>query len=412
MSATHTSSVRLDIEGSDGQLSARLERPAGQPRAWALFAHCFTCTKESLAAARISSALAARGIATVRFDFTGLGESDGDFSSTNFSSNIEDLLLVSEHMARELEAPSIVIGHSFGGAAVLAAAGGIPQAKGFVTLGAPCDPAHIRHLLSDDDAQTIATEGTSKVELGGRSFTLKRQFLDDIDEQKTRSAVAKLHRPLLVLHAPDDDIVGIDNGEAIFAAAQHPKSFVSLEGTDHLLTSPEAATWVADLIASWASRHVAPEQLTEPVPAGSEHHVEVQESGQGRYQQHLQAGPHRLIGDEPASLGGEDSGPSPYQFLLAALGTCTSMTMRMYAERKGWPLEHIRVVLDHDKIHATDCADCETEKGKVDVIERRIFLQGDLDDEQRQRILEIADKCPVHRTLHSEIKVRTHLEDR
>jgi uncharacterized OsmC-like protein/alpha/beta superfamily hydrolase len=411
MSAHPSSSVRLDIEGTDGQLSARLERPAGIPRAWALFAHCFTCTKDSLAASRIASALAARGIATVRFDFTGLGQSDGDFSSTNFSSNVEDLLLVSEHMARDLEAPSIVIGHSFGGAAVLAAAAGLPHATGFVTLGAPCDPAHVRHLLTDDDEETIKAEGKAEVLLAGRTFTLKQQFLEDIDAQKTKSAVHALGRPLLVLHAPDDDTVGIDNAEAIFAAAQHPKSFVSLEGADHLITSPVTASWVADLIASWASRHVGAEQPPAPTPAGSEHQVTVEESGQGKFQQHIQVGAHRLLGDEPASVGGEDTGPSPYQFLLAALGTCTSMTMRMYADRKGWPLEHVRVDLDHDKIHATDCADCETDKGKVDVIDRTIRLEGDLDDEQRRRIIEIADKCPVHKTLHSEIKVRTHVED-
>ena len=400
-------SSKITFTGIDGQtLAARLDSPAGPVRAYALFAHCFTCSKDIFAASRIARGLAEKGIAVLRFDFTGLGASEGEFANTNFSSNVQDLLAASEHLRQHYQGPAILIGHSLGGAAVLAAAGDIPECKAVATIGAPADPAHVAHNFQPN-LEEIEAKGEASVQLAGRSFTIKKQFLDDVREQRLSQRVASLKRALLVFHAPLDETVGIDNATQIFVAAKHPKSFVSLDKADHLLSRHEDAGYVAEVLAAWAARYLPStdkdEKETQPVKG-----VVVRSTGQGRFTQEVLARHHRLLADEPKNVEGAlDLGPSPYEYLLAGLGACTSMTLRMYADRKGWPLEGVSVALDHGRIHSEDCSDCDTKEGKVDEISRELTLSGPLDQAQRKRLLEIADMCPVHRTLENEIKIRT-----
>jgi len=403
-------SERVEFEGSQGgTLAARLELPDGRPRAYALFAHCFTCSKDAFVATRIARGLSEAGIAVLRFDFTGLGESEGDFANTNFSSNVEDLLRAAAFLEARYEAPSVLVGHSLGGAAVLAAAGRLAAVKAVATIAAPADPAHIAHLLAQAHPE-IEAIGEAEVVIGGRRFRIRKEFLEDISGQRLTDAIGKMRKALLVFHAPRDTVVGIENASAIFQAARHPKSFVSLDGADHLLSRREDAHYVASVLAAWAARYVpaleTPDARIEPSAPGG---VLVRETGKGSFQQEVFAAGHRLFADEPVSAGGTDTGMTPYEFLLAGLGACTAMTIRMYADRKKLPLGHVSVRLSHEKIHAEDCADCETREGRLDVIERVIELTGDLDNEQRQRLLEISEKCPVHRTLHSEIRIQTRL---
>jgi len=397
---------RFDFPNSKGEkLAALIDLPFGKPVAFALFAHCFTCGKDNLAAKRISERLAAVGIAVMRFDFTGLGMSEGEFANTHFSSNVEDLIAAANHLRATHGAPAVLIGHSLGGAAVLAAAHKIHDARAVVTIAAPCDPSHVVGLFKEQ-VQNIREQGEVEVALAGRPFRIKREFIDDIAEKRLQESLANLRKALLIFHSPTDAQVGIDNASHIFIAARHPKSFVSLAGADHLLSKKSDAVYVAEVIAAWAERYIdQPSARTEAeVEIGT---VLVRETGTGKFQQEVLSGPHRFLADEPVKVGGLDSGPGPYDLLLAGLGACTSMTLRLYAEHKKLPLERVSVRLTHNKIHAKDCADCETVEGMIDHIDRLITMEGPLDAEQRKRLLEIADKCPVHRTLESEIKVRT-----
>lgn len=394
------------IGGSGENLAARLDLPQGRPRAYALFAHCFTCSKDVFAAARIAGGLAERGFAVLRFDFTGLGASEGDFANTNFSSNVEDLVRAADFLRERYEAPQLLVGHSLGGAAVLAAAARMPEARAVATIAAPADPAHVAAHLTEARAE-IEALGEAEVKLVGRPFRIKKQFLEDIATQRLEQAIAGMKKALMVFHAPRDQVVGIDNASRIFLAARHPKSFVSLDDADHLLSRRSDAVYVAEVLAAWAGRYLGAAEAVAPALEAPEGGVVVEESGEGKFTQRIAAGPHRLTADEPESAGGLDMGPSPYDFLLAALGSCTSMTLRLYAERKGLALERTRVTLAHEKIHAEDCATCETREGKIDRIERVIELTGTLSPEERRRLLEIADKCPVHRTLTSEIVIET-----
>jgi uncharacterized OsmC-like protein/pimeloyl-ACP methyl ester carboxylesterase len=399
---------RFQFAGTGGhQLAAALDLPDGAVTAYALFAHCFTCGKDVLAAKRIAVALAAKGIAVLRFDFTGLGSSEGDFANSTFSSNVADLVLAADHLRQTRTAPTMLIGHSLGGAAILAAAGQIPEAKAVVTIAAPSDPAHVTHFFKDR-IEDIRQQGEVQVSLAGRPFRIKREFIEDVSEQSLTAKIATLHKALLVMHSPTDDTVSIDNATHIFLAAKHPKSFVSLAGADHLLSQRRDSVYVADVIAAWAERYVEPAPAKSAAdPGEAPRRVVVQETRASKFQQNVTVGPHHLLADEPVAAGGQDSGPGPYDFVLAGLGACTSMTMRMYAERKSLPLERVTVTLKHSKIHAKDCEECETREGMLDQIEREISIEGTLDAEQHKRLMEIADKCPVHRTLHSEIRIVT-----
>jgi uncharacterized OsmC-like protein/alpha-beta hydrolase superfamily lysophospholipase len=403
---------RFQFTGEGGlQLAASLELPEREPVAYALFAHCFTCGKDVLAAKRTAVGLAAKGIAVLRFDFTGLGSSEGDFANSTFSSNVADLVRAADHLRETRKAPAILIGHSLGGAAILAAAVQIPDAKAVVTIAAPSDPAHVTGLFKDS-IEDIRKHGKIEVSLAGRPFPITRQFLDDIAEHGLMAHVTNLHRALLIMHSPTDDTVGIDNATRIFIAAKHPKSFVSLADADHLLTGKRDAAYVADVIAAWAERYidsVAPEQAADLGEAPRM--VVVRETRRSKFQQNVSIGPHRLLADEPLAAGGDDTGPGPYDFVLAGLGACTSMTMRLYADRKSLPLERTTVTLRHSRIHAEDCAECETKAGMLDQIDLVIAMEGNLDPEQRKRLMEIADKCPVHRTLTSEIRIVTRAAD-
>ena len=403
---------RFQFTGEGGhQLAAALNLPEHEPRAYALFAHCFTCGKDVLAATRISAALAANGIAVLRFDFTGLGSSEGDFANSTFSSNVADLVRAADHLRETRKAPALLIGHSLGGAAILAAAGQIPDARAVVTIAAPSDPAHVTGLFKDR-IEDIRKVGDVEVSLAGRPFHIKREFLDDIAEHGLTAHVANLHKALLVMHSPTDDTVGIDNATRIFIAARHPKSFVSLDDADHLLSQRRDSAYVADVVAAWAERYIDPPAPAQAAASGeAPRQVVVRETRNSKFQQTVMIGPHQMLADEPVAAGGEDSGPGPYDFLLAALGACKSMTMRLYADRKSLPLERATVTLAHSKIHAQDCAECETKEGMLDQIDVAIGLEGALDAEQRKRILEIADKCPVHRTLTSEIRIVTKAAD-
>jgi putative redox protein len=403
---------KFQFEGEGGhQLAAALDLPDGEPHAYALFAHCFTCGKDVLAARRIAIALAAKGIATLRFDFTGIGSSEGDFANSTFSSNVADLVRAAEHLRQTRSAPAILIGHSLGGAAILAAAGQIPEARAVITIAAPSDPAHVTGLFADH-VDNIRAQGQAQVALAGRPFTIKREFLDDVAENGLMEKIKTLHKALLVMHSPTDDTVGIDNATRIFVAAKHPKSFVSLAGADHLLSDRRDSAYVADMIAAWATRYVdfaAAKHVTEAVDKPRQ--AVVRETRTSKFQNTVTIGPHQMLADEPHSAGGDDTGPGPYDFLLASLGACKSMTMRMYADRKSFPLERATVTLNHSKIYAKDCAECETKEGMLDQIEVAIGLEGPLDADQRKRIIEIADRCPVHRTLTSEIRIVTRAAD-
>ena len=398
--------TRTVFRGSSGELVGKLELPSDAPTAWALFAHCFTCGKDNSAAGRISRALASRGVAVLRFDFTGLGESDGDFAATGFSSNVEDLVCAANHLRDQFSAPAVLIGHSLGGAAVLAAAPQIPEVRGVVTIGAPADPFHVVGMLGD--VTPVVESGEATVSIGGRPFRVRRQFLDDIAMQPQRERISTLDAALLVMHSPVDQVVSVDNARIIFDTARHPKSFVALDGADHLLSDRADAEYAANVLAAWASKYVSnPTTTAGPITDDpAEGAVRVAESGPGRLTQQISARRHRLTADEPAPVG-DDAGPTPYDLLLAALGACTSMTVRMYADRKQWPLERIVVDSRHFRIHAKDCDECETATGMVDRIERDITLIGPLDADQRAKLLDIADRCPVHRTLRSEVSIHT-----
>ena len=397
-------SERFEFPNARGdKLAALLDRPAGPITAFALFAHCFTCGKDILAAKRIAEGLTDRGIAVLRFDFTGLGASGGEFANTTFSSNVADLVAAANHLRTMYQAPAILIGHSLGGAAVLAAAVDIPEARAVATIGAPVDPSHVTGLFKEH-VETIHAQGEVEVALAGRPFRIRKEFLDDVSEQKLEACLARLRKALLVLHSPTDNIVGIENASAIFTAAKHPKSFVSLSGADHLLSRRSDAVYVADVIAAWSERYLDMVPEPDEVPLDG---VLVGETRNGKFEQAIVAGKHRYLADEPVSVGGSGSGPSPYEYLLAGLGACTSMTIRLYADLKKIPLQRVSVRLKHDKIHASDCEHCETKEGKIDRIDREITLEGALDAGQRAKLMEIADKCPVHRTLHGEIDIRT-----
>jgi len=402
---------KLEFANAAGQkLSARLDLPVdGKPIAYALFAHCFTCSKNIKAIGHISRALTLERIAVLRFDFTGLGESEGEFADTNFSSNVEDLLWAAEFMQEEYEAPTILIGHSLGGAAVLQAAERIPSSQAVVTIAAPADPGHVKFALGHTK-EIIERQGEAHVDLAGRRFKIKKQFLDDLESVHMQKTIENLNRALLIFHSPTDDVVGIENAARIYKAARHPKSFISLDKADHLLMNPNDSRYVGSVIAAWATKYIDVDRRNAKREQVTEKRI-VARTGQAGFLTDILVNDHSMVADEPLAVGGTNLGPTPYDFLVAGLGACTSMTLRMYADRKGWPLDSVTVRLKHQKIHSDDCETCDDSTGMLDLIDRDIELAGPLDNEQKKRLKEIANKCPVHRTLQSEIVINTTLKE-
>ncbi|MFK8042702.1 alpha/beta fold hydrolase [Congregibacter sp.] len=397
---------KISFESDGHVLSGALETPESEVRCYALFAHCFTCGKDVAAASRISRALTAQGIAVLRFDFTGLGNSDGDFANTNFSSNLEDLLAAVNYLREHFDAPKLLVGHSLGGAAVLAMAHKVPEATAVATIGAPHRAEHVLHNMASS-LDEIRRAGEAKVNLAGREFLVKRQFVEDLESHDS-GAISSLRKALLVMHAPLDATVSIEEAEKIYLEARHPKSFVSLDDADHLLSKRTDSEYVASVIAGWASRYL-PATTEAPRRSVASGEVLVEEKDRV-FTQHVYSDTHHWLADEPRSVGGANTGPDPYEHLLASLGACTAMTLRMYARRKNLPLEHASVVLKHSRNYVVDCETCEEGTAKIELIERLVTLEGDLTDDQREKLLQIADRCPVHRTLHGELRVNTILQ--
>lgn len=396
-------SIKVSFENTTGQeLSGKIDFPlTGKPRAFALFAHCFTCSKTLKAVDNISRSLTQNDIAVLRFDFTGLGQSKGEFADTNFSSNLGDLNKAYEFLAGEYEAPQIIIGHSLGGAAVLHVSGELPEINAIVTIGAPSDPVHVKRLFKNGEDE-IREKGEAEVDIGGRPFKIKKQLLEDLEKNEGPEVIKNLKKALLIMHSPQDEVVSVDNAAEIYQHAMHPKSFITLDGSDHLMSKKADSEYAGQMIASWAGRYIqAREQQVAP-----EGEVWTRITDQG-FVTEVTAGKHHLIADEPEGSGGTDHGPSPYGYLLSALGTCTAMTLRMYADHKKIDLKEVKVKLTHDKIHQNDGGQTEKSSGKIDQIRRIIRLEGDLTDEQRKRFIEIADKCPVHKTLEGQPQILT-----
>ncbi|GMN09261.1 bifunctional alpha/beta hydrolase/OsmC family protein [Croceitalea sp. MTPC9] len=399
---------KVTFQNKNGQsLVGRLELPIDRhPHNYALFAHCFTCNKNLLAVKNISKSLTNNGFAVLRFDFTGLGESDGDFADTNFSGNVEDLVAASDFLKEDYVAPTLLIGHSLGGAAVVFAASEIPSVQAVATIGAPSNPVHVKHLFKSG-LEEIKKEGEAVVNLGGRDFKIKKQFVDDLETKSLPETAKDLRKPLLVMHSPQDDTVGIKNAEEIYVSAHHPKSFVSLDGADHLLSRKEDSTYVGDVIAGWAKRYLNCDALKTNLK--TKHQVAASLDIEDGFTTRIKVGNHYLTADEPEEFGGNDFGPSPYELVSAGLSACTVMTIQMYAKRKGWLIENVEVHTSYSKSHAQDCENCEDDTAKIDTFEREIKLSGDLDEKQKARIMQIADKCPVHKTLHSQTQIITRL---
>ncbi|MCB0492585.1 MAG: OsmC family protein [Cyclobacteriaceae bacterium] len=402
--------LKTKFTNKEGQeLAARMELPAnGHPHNYAIFAHCFTCNKNLNAIRNVVNNMTEAGFGVLSFDFTGLGESEGDFADTNFSSNVEDIVAAANFLAKEYSAPSLLIGHSLGGAAVLFATDKIDSIQAVATVGAPSNPEHVQHLIQSN-AEDIEKNGVAEVNIGGRNFTIKKQFVDDLKKHTLPGILKGMRKSLLILHSPQDATVGIENAAEIYTAAHHPKSFISLDGADHLMTNKADSQYVGKMIASWAERylHIDKDNI---IQSEAQTVVSIKDKT-NKFLTQIQTGKHSILADEPTDVGGEDLGPSPYQLLTSALGACTAMTMRMYADRKGWEVEEIKVHLNHDKRYSEDCADCEKPTSKIDHFERIIEVDSQLDEKQLQRLLEIANKCPVHRTLEGDVKVVTTLKE-
>lgn len=400
---------RLRFKNPEGQsLAARLDLPIDEkPTAYALFAHCFTCTKNFKALVHINRALAKHGVAVLRFDFTGLGESEGDFAETTLSSNVADLVAAADFLKSNFEAPQLLIGHSLGGAAVLQAAEHIPSARAVATISAPANLDDLAQFLRS--RKDMETGGEAEITLATGTFRLKKQFIDDLEQFRMQKVITRLDKPLLIFHSPHDEVVRLENAMEIFEGARHPKSFVSLDKADHLLSDRNDSLYAGSVLAAWAKKYLQLPEKKDRKEGLTDNRV-LARTGKTGYQTDVMVNRHRFIADEPIPAGGADTGPTPYDYLVGALGACTSMTIRMYADRKEWPVDEVRVRLRHERIHAEDCRDCETREGKIDHIEQEIEVIGSVDREQRERILEIANKCPVHRTLVSENTIASRLK--
>lgn len=389
------------------ELTGYLDLPTTQKvHNYVLFAHCFTCNKNFLAVRNISRALTSKGFGVLRFDFTGLGESEGEFADSNFSGNVEDLISAAHFLKTNYKAPSLLIGHSLGGAAIIFAASELPDVQAIATIGTPATLTHVKHLIQDE-IHEINRLGMASVNIGGRSFNIKKQFLEDLESRELSSVISKIRKSILILHSPQDTTVEIKNAEKLYVAARHPKSFISLDGADHLLSRRVDSNYVGELIGSWAVRYL---DIPETTPLRSDYKV-IASLGEEGYTTNVKAGRHNFIADEPVSFGGNDFGPTPYDLLSAGLASCTSMTIQMYARRKKWNVGTVETHVEHSKSHAVDCEDCEHSSAKIDTFTRKISITGKLEASQLARILQIADKCPVHKTLHEKVQIITTLKD-
>ena len=401
---------KVTFQNKEGQnLVGRLELPANRhPHNFVIFAHCFTCTKNLSAVRNIGKALTSNGFGVLRFDFTGLGESDGDFENTDFSGNVQDLVAAADYLENNHFAPTLIVGHSLGGAAVIFAAEQISSIKALATIGAPSNPVHVKKLLKSN-LEEIKANGKAVVNLSGRDFTIKKQFIDDLETHSLTKILSGMRKPLLILHSPQDDTVEVKNAEEIYVAAHHPKSFVSLDGADHLLSNKKDSHYVGEVISGWARRYLDIESAQSTETPKTKHQVVASLDAEDGFTTQMKVGSHYMIADEPTDVGGNDFGPSPYEMVSAGLSACTAMTIQMYAKRKGWHIDTLEVHTSYSRSHAADCEDCESDTAKIDTFHREIRLVANLDEKQQKRILEIADKCPVHRTLHSETQVITDL---
>ena len=400
----------ITFNGSQGKLHAYLDFPGdGRVKHYAIFAHCFTCSKDLAIVRNISRTLALNGIATLRFDFTGLGKSEGEFETSTFSSNVEDLIAAAAYLRDNHGPAELLIGHSLGGAATILAASKLEDVKALVTIGAPSDPGHVKHLF-DEKIDDIKEEGQAKVNIGGRPFTIGKSFLEDITENNLKEVISELKKPYLILHSPQDKVVEIENAAELYKAAFHPKSFISLDGADHLLSKKADAEYAAEMISTWIKRYFPREDEAEHLSTEGEQ-VVAHLCLENKFTTNIYTDTHQLVADEPEDFGGKDLGPSPYELLISSLGACTTMTLKQYAERKEWPLEEVKVYLSYDKKHADEIGIDSDEKGKIDYIQRKIQLIGNLDEQQREKLFEIAAKCPVHRTLDSRTIIETEEKD-
>lgn len=402
-------SEKISFENNSGEkLSAQIEFPIDQkPHNFVIFAHCFTCNKNFKAVRYIAKSLAAEGFGVLTLDFTGLGESEGDFAETTFSSSVDDLICAANYLKENHKAPTVVIGHSLGGSAVILSARLISEIKAVVTIGAPSEPQHVKHLLKSG-IQEIREKGVAKVSIGGRPFSVKKEFIDDLENQDLLAIVKSLRKSFLFLHSPQDSIVGVENAAALYQSAHHPKSFLSLDGADHLLSNERDASYAGDVIASWAKRYI---EMPEVKELSTRSHIVAYLATEEKFTTQIKADQHCLIADEPIGFGGNDFGPSPYQLVASGLAACTVMTLRMYASHKNWDLKEVYCHVRHDKTHIEDCGDCENPMAKIDKFTRELEIIGELDNAQKQRLLEIADKCPVHRTLEGKVHIETVLND-
>lgn len=399
--------IDIKFKNANGvELTGFLDLPTTQKaHNYVLFAHCFTCNKNFLAVRNISRALSSKGFGVLRFDFTGLGESEGEFADSNFSGNVEDLLSAAEFLKTNYEAPTLLIGHSLGGAAVIFAANELPYVQAIATIGTPATLSHVKRLIKEE-INEINSKGSATVNIGGRPFKIKKQFLDDLESRELSDVISTMKKSILILHSPQDNIVEIGNAEKLYIAAKHPKSFISLDGADHLLSRRVDSVYVGDLIGSWAIRYL---DIPQTAPLKSELKV-IASLGEEGFTTNVRAGRHNFIADEPVSFGGNDFGPTPYDLLSAGLASCTSMTIQMYARRKKWHVGTVETHVEHSKSHALDCEECERASAKIDTFTRKITITGNLDESQLARILQIADKCPVHKTLHEKVQIITSLE--
>ncbi|NNE66824.1 MAG: OsmC family protein [Pyrinomonadaceae bacterium] len=397
----------ISFENSDGEtLSAVIEMPVDQkPHSYALFAHCFTCNKNFRAVRSISRALSSAGFGVLSFDFTGLGTSEGEFAETTFSSSVDDLVCAANYLSTNYKAPSLIVGHSLGGSAVILAANVLESIQAVVTIGSPADPEHVKHLFAGGIGE-INEAGAATVNIGGRPFTIKKEFVEDVESQNLIDIVGRMRKSFLFMHSPQDRTVGIENAAALYGAAKHPKSFVSLDGADHLLSNADDGIYAGELIASWARRYIQPADIPNLSSKGD---VVAFLPSDEKFTTEIMAGGHRFVADEPVGFGGKDFGPSPYHLVASGLAACTVMTLRMYADRKGWFLGDVSCHVSHEKTHREDCGDCDNPKARIDHFKRELEFSGELSEAQTTRLLEIADKCPVHKTLENSSRIETNL---